>query len=1040
MIERFIAWAVRRRGIVFGLVAALIGGGAWAFSTLKVDAFPELSNIQVEVLTEAPGMSPLEVERLVTYPIEVALNGVPGVETVRSLSRYGLSDIKVVFVDGTDVFFARTRVAEQLQAVRGELPPLAVSQLGPLSGSIGEIYQYTLTGGGLSVMELRTLEDRVVRPQLRSVPGVADVNSFGGLVRQVHVTMHPDRLAAYGLTLADIVRAVQGNTLEAAGGYITHGDQQYILRGLGQAQSPDDVRATVIRSGTTGVPVTVGDVADVGYGAELRQGAVSQDARGEVVTGIVMALRGENSRTLVKRIRDRVARINQTLPPGVHMRPYYDQSELVEGTLTTVEHNLLEGGFLVIAILLLFLGNVRAAVMVAATIPLALLFAFVGMRWLGLSANLMSLGAIDFGMIVDGAVVMAELFVKTLHADEEAGRLPTSRDALSNRLAALAGEVGRPILFGVLIIMLVYVPIVTLQGLEGRMFSPMAITVAMALFGSLLLALAFVPAAATFVFRHGARESRIAVGLAAWLEAKYVPALHATMRWPRTTMAVATALFVGSLVLVPGLGTEFLPELDEGSFLITALRDPSVSLERSLAMQHEMEQALRLTPEVETVVSQVGRAEIATDPKGVDRAEVLVMLRPRAEWRTGVTKDSLQREMDHRLADRVAGVSFSFSQPVANRLDEITSGVRADLAIKVFGDDADVNRRIAEQIVGVVQHVPGAGDVQLEATSGQTYLTVRMDRQAMARFGIPLESAQAALRAAVSGDAVARVTEGNYTVDVVVQYPPALRSSPEALGAITVEGTGGTRIPLRTIATIFLEEGPIMIQRENGQRLVIVQSNVEERDLGGFTTAVQDAIRQQVKTPPGVFVEYGGQFENQQRAMARLRIVLPISILLIGLLLYSSLGSWWLAGIVLLNLPFAAIGGVAGLWVRGLHLSVSATIGFIALFGVAVLNGLVLLTTVQRAHDSGAPAADAAVTGARERLRPVLMTALVASIGFIPVAVSQGTGAEVQRPLATVVIGGLITSTLLTLLVLPTLYASVGTWLEHRRQRTSNSE
>jgi heavy metal efflux system protein len=1031
VIDRLIAWAVRRRGTVLFLVLALAAGGAWAFSSLPVDAFPELSSVQVEVFTEAPGMSPLEVERLVTYPVEVALTGIPAVDNIYSVSRYGLSVVRVVFEDGTDIYFARTRVAEALQAVRAELPAGAEIELAPLSGSIGEIYQYTLTGDGQSLMELRTIQDRIVRPQLRTVPGVADVNSWGGVVRQVSVTVQPARLAAHGVTLDDVVSALQGNTLRAASGYIERADEQYILRGLGQAQNPEDVGNTVIRAGPGGTPVTVGDVADVGYGAQVRQGAVTQDAQGEVVTGIVMALRGVNSRELVKRIRERVAEIDRALPEGVRIVPYYDQSELVEGTLRTVEHNLLLGGFLVISILLLFLGNVRAALLVAATIPLSLLFAFVGMRWLGLSANLMSLGAIDFGMIVDGSIVMSEHFIKELHRDEERGSYPRTPAMLAGRLIQLGQDVGRPVLFGVLIILLVYVPVVTLQGLEGRMFRPMAITVATALFGSLLLAMAFIPAASTLVFRSAARESRLALRLAAWLDRTYAPLVRGTMARPVTTVGVAVGAFALSLLLVPTLGTEFLPELDEGSFQLTAMRDPTISLDASLDMQRRLEQAVLRTPEVTTVVSQVGRAEIATDPAGVDRGEVFVMLEPRSRWRPGVTTEDLREEMEKHLEEYAPGLSVAFSQPVANRLDELTSGVRADLAIKIFGDDADTNRRVAEQIAQVVMAVPGAAEVQVPPTTGQTYLNVTMDRSAMARFGIPLAAAQRALAAAVSGEEVAEVVEGNFTTDVVVLYPPELRSSPEAIGAIAVAGAGGARVPLRSFATFALESGPIMVQREGGQRLVVVQANVSGRDLGGFAAAVQDIVRRQVDVPPGVFVRYGGSFENQQRATARLRLVLPLSILVIALLLYSSLQSWTLAAIVLLNLPFAAIGGVAALWLRGLHLSVSAAIGFIALFGVAVLNGLVLLTTVQRAHAGGTGARLAAELGARERLRPVLMTAAVASIGFVPVALSRGTGAEVQRPLATVVIGGLITSTLLTLFVLPTLYA----WVHERRDR-----
>ena len=1039
MIEKLIGWAVRRRMTVMILVAALVGGGVWALRTLRVDAFPDLTDVQVQVLVEAPGLSPVEVERLASFPIEVALNGIPRVTLVRSISKYAFAAITVVFEDGVDLYFARTLVSERLQSVRSSLPQQVEVSLGPLSAANSEIYHYTLedtsrassTAERTSLTDLRTLHDRVVRPQLRTVAGVTEVNAFGGFVRQVQVVISPEQLVRYGLTLHDVVEAIEANNSVAAGGYLEHRDEQYILRGLGQATGPVDLARTVIRSTTAGVPVLVGDVAQIAYGSELRQGAVSRDGRGEVMSGIVMMLRGENGREVVRRVRDRAAEINKTLPAGVVLTPFYDQTDLVNGTLRTVQTNLVEGGFLVIAILLLFLGNIRAAFIVAATIPLSLLFAFVGMRWLGLSANLMSLGAIDFGMIVDGSVVMTEHFVKTLHQDEEDGEFPSTADGLFTRIAGAAREVGRPIGFGVLIIMLVYIPILSLQGLEARMFRPMAITVAIALFGSLLLALAFIPAAATWVFRKGAPESRVAIRLSRWLDGRYAPILARSIARPAATLGIAVGIFAASMFVVPLLGTEFLPELDEGSLLIEATRDPGVSLTRSVEMQRELERTVRMSPEVTTVVSRVGRPEVGSDPMGLNRADVFVMLKPRSEWRSGVDKDSLVEEIEHRLEDRVPGVGVAFTQPMAMRLDELISGVRADLAVKVFGDDSRANREVAEKVAAVVRTVPGATEVRVEATEGQGYLNVRMNRDAMARFGIPMAEVQEALETAVGGRPVSQVVDGSYTLDVVVQYPAALRTSPEAIGAITVPAPGGARIALSQLAEIALESGPVQVSRESAQRLVVVQANVAGRDLGGFVDEVQATIGRNVIVPPGMFVTYGGEFENQQRAMSRLKFVVPVSIALIAGLLFMSLGSWTLALLVLTNLPFAAVGGILALWGRGLHLSVSASIGFIALFGVAVLNGLVLLTTVQRTRQAGASAEDAALRGARSRLRPVLMTALVASFGFLPVAFSHGTGAEVQRPLATVVIGGLVTSTLLTLLVLPTLYS----WIEGRAER-----
>jgi cobalt-zinc-cadmium resistance protein CzcA len=1034
VIHQLIAWALKRRVSVMILVAALVVAGIWSLRTLRVDALPDLTDVQVQVLVEAPGLSPLEVERLIAFPVEVAMNGLPRVTQVRSISKYAFAAITVVFEDGVDIYFARTLVNERLQSVATTLPPQAEAGLGPLAGAISEIYLYTVEGDSTDLAELRAIHDRVVRPQLRAVSGVAEVNAFGGFVRQVQVTISPQALAAHGLTLHDVVEAISANNAIAAGGYLERGDEQFILRGLGQATGPEDLRRTVIRAAPTGAAVLVQDVAQVDYGPEVRQGAVSRDGSGEVVSGIVMMRRGENSRDVVRRVRERVEAVNRSLPRGVSVVAYYDQTELVAGTLKTVRTNLIEGGLLVVAILLLFLGNVRAALIVAATIPLSLLFAFVGMRWLGLSANLMSLGAIDFGMIVDGSVVMVENFVKTLHQDETRGQLPVSRQALAGRLAEAAREVGRPIAFGILIILLVYIPILTLEGLEGRMFRPMAMTVAMALLGSLLLALIFIPAAATWVFRGGAREAPFAERLAEWLDDRYSPALAATIRRPLLPVGVALGVLAGSLLLVPQLGTEFLPELDEGSITIQAFRDPSVSLSHSIRMQAELERTLLEVPEVTTVVSRVGRAEVGSDPMGVNVADVFVMLEPRSAWRPGVSKDDLVEEMEGQLNERVPGMVFSFTQPMAMRLDELISGVRGDVAVKVFGEDPASNLEVAERVAEVIRQVDGATEVQVEATQGQPYLNVRLNRDAMARFGIPIAEVQEALETAVGGRPVSQVVEGNYAVDVVVQYPTALRSSVEAIGAITIPAPGGARVALAQLADIRLETGPVQVSRERAQRLVVVQANVRGRDLGGFAREVQDAITTGVQPPSGTFLTYGGQFENQERALSRLRIVVPISIALIAILLYMSLRSWPLAGLVLINLPFAAVGGIIALWTRGLHLSVSAAIGFIALFGVAVLNGLVLLTTLQRRRAGGASPEDAALHGARDRLRPVLMTALVASIGFIPVAVSHGTGAEVQRPLATVVIGGLVTSTLLTLFVLPTLYA----WLESRQWMASS--
>jgi heavy metal efflux system protein len=1026
MIDRLIAWALAHRATVVLLTLAMVGAGVYSLRTLRVDAFPDLTDVQVTVLADVPGLAPLEVERLVAFPLEVAMNGLPHVQQVRSISKYAFASITIVFDEGTELQFARNLVNQRLQSAREALPPSADVELGPLAGANSEIYMYTITGDGRDLMELRTIHDRIVRPQLRTVRGVTEVNGWGGFVRQAQVVVRPAQLTRFGLTLHEVVDALEGNDALTAGGYLEHRDEQYILRGLGQVTSLDDLRQTVIRASAGGVPVTIGDVADVRFGPGIRQGAVSRDGKGEVVSGIVMMLRGENAREVVARVRERVAEINQSLPPGVTLEPYYDATELVEGTLHTVRTNLLEGGLLVVAVLLVFLGDLRAALLVAITIPLSLLFAFIGMRWVGLSANLMSLGAIDFGMIVDGSVVMTEQFVRRLHRRQDA-----DAEDVRPLLLEAAHDVGRPVAFGVLIILLVYLPILTLQGLEGRMFRPMAITVGFALFGSLLLALALVPAVATWVFRRGAHEAGWSLRLEAWLDARYATLLRYVLPHPGRTVAVALVVLAGAATLVPQLGTEFVPQLDEGALLVDAVRDPAVSLTTSVEMQRELERAVLMSPEVTHVLSRVGRPAVGSDPMGVHKADVFVGLKPRDEWRPGLTREMLEREIAERIEGRVPGVAISMTQPMQMRLDELIAGVRADLAVKVFGDDPVANRRTAERVADVVRRVPGAAEVRVEATEGQGYLNVRMDRAQLARFGIPVRDVQEALGAAVGGERVSSLVEGSYAVDVVVQYPAELRASPEEIGRITIPSSAGARIPLAQLADIRLEGGPVQVSRERAQRFVLVQANVEGRDLGGFALDVQSAVAREVRLPPGVFIGYGGEFENQARAMARLRVVVPLSIAVIAGLLYASLASWRLAALILVNLPFAAVGGVAALWLRGLHVSVSALIGFIALFGVAVLNGLVLLSTVQRQRATGLEPWHAAESGARERLRPVLMTALVASLGFIPVAVSEGRGAEVQRPLATVVIGGLITSTLLTLLVLPTAYA----WMEQRRVR-----
>ena len=1021
MIERFITWALAYRLPVLVLFTAMAVLGVAAFRDLRIDALPDLTNNQVQVLTEVRGLAPVEVEKLVTYPIEVAMQGLPGVEEIRSTSKFALSIVTVVFEDRIEPYFARQLVFERLQHARGQLPAVAEPALGPMASGMGEIYMYTLDSEGRQqdAMALRTLQDWVVRPQLRSVPGVTEVNSFGGQVKQVHVLIEPEKLVAHKLTFDDVGAAL-GKTSSAAGGnFIVHNKEQYIVRGLGLAESLDDVRKTVIEA-HGGTPVFVRDVATVVLGPEVRQGAVTADATGEVVSGIVMMLRGENSRAVMERVKKRATAINEALPPGVTLTPYYDQTDLVARTIHTVQVNLLEGGLLVVVILFIFLRNVRAALLVAVTIPLSMLFAFIGMRYAGLSANLMSLGAIDFGLIVDGSIVMVENAMRRL-------RQPESQ-ALSKfeAVSASAREVGKPIFFGVLVIILVYLPILTLQGLEGKMFAPMALTVGFALIGSLLIALTLVPVLATWVLptHHAAEPEREPV--MARLRGAYHRTLEAALRRKAVPVVIATVAFVGSLALVPSLGTEFLPEMDEGSILVQAIRLPSISLEESLATQRRIEATIGEFPEVDMVVSRTGRPEIASDPMGVNTTDTFVMLKPRETWRFP-SKAALEDALRDALA-AIPGVNYNFTQPIAMRVDELVSGVKSDVAVKLFGDDLRILSRTADQIAAAIRDVPGAREINVEQVEGQTYLDVKPDRDALARYGVSVGHVQSLIEGAIGGQVVGDIVEGQRRFAIVAKLPDASRSSRQAVAGMLVDTPDGGAVPLDQVAAVTMARGPAQVSRENAQRRIVVEANVAGRDIGSFVADAQRAIREKVAMPPTYFVTWGGQFENQERAMQRLMVVVPAAIGGIFLLLFLSFRSGCQAAIVLSILPLATVGGVLALWVRGLHLSVSAAIGFVALFGVAVLNGIVLVETINRLRAEGREVDEAVLEGSVTRLRPVLMTALVASLGFVPMALSTGAGAEIQRPLATVVIGGLITATFLTLFVLPTAYA----WLRPR--------
>ena len=1025
MINRIIAFSLKQRLLVVAMVVLVAALGFYSLNNIPIDAFPDVTNIQVQILAEAPGLSPVEVEKLVTFPIEVAMNGLPRLTEVRSISKFGLAVVTVVFEDGVDIYFARQLVLERLQRVKESLPPTVPDpEMGPITTGMGEIYQYFLESDSLDLMTLRTIQDWIVKPQLRTVPGVTEVNSFGGLVKQYQVLVDPAKLLSYNITLQDVFEAVENNNSVAGGNFLEHASEQYIIRGIGLAQSEQDLENIIVKN-EGGTPIFIKNVANVTVGPEVRQGAVVMQGRGEVAAAIVMMLKGENSRKVIERVKAKIEEINKTLPPHVKIHPYYDQTELVNKTITTVRTNLLEGGLLVIAVLLIFLGDLRGGLIVASSIPLSMMFAFIGMEWLGLSANLMSLGAIDFGMIVDGSVVMVENFErKLLHKDPNRTKLQVIEDA--------AKEVGRPILFGILIIIAVYLPILTLQGIEGKMFTPMALTVGMALIGSLILTLTFVPVASSFLLKE--KSSHQEPRIIHWIRQLYTPLLEKALKRRSLTLGIALVVLLVSFALVPFLGTEFIPELDEGSILVQPIRMPSVSLTESIEMEKKIQQIIMQFPEVEFVVGRLGRPDIATDPMGVNLSDIYVTLKPKSEWKTATTKEELVEKMVAELK-HVPGVNYNITQPIAMRVDELVAGVKSDLAIKLFGEDLKILKEKADHIAQVVRTVEGAADVITEQISGQPYLNIYIDRNAIARYGLNVADVQRVVEIAIGGKVATEVFEGQIRFGVLVRYPESRRGDIQAIENTLVNLPSGGTIPLSQVARIAAEEGPVQVSREFGRRRIVVECNVRGRDIGSFVSEAQKKIDAGVQLPPGYSITWGGQYEHQESATKRLLVVIPLSIFIIFVLLFTTFGNIRHSMLILLNLPFALSGGIFALLIRGLHLSVSASIGFIALFGVAVLNGIVLISYVNQLLKEGHELEFAVIKGTSDRLRPVLMTALVASLGFLPMALSQGTGAEVQRPLATVVIGGLITSTLLTLFVLPILYSQI----ESRRRTAQNA-
>jgi len=1057
LLERIIGAAIAHRWLMLLLTGALVLLGAWSFTRLPIDATPDITNVQVQINTAAPGYSPLETEQRITFPVETVLAGLPKMESVRSLSRYGLSQVTVVFADGTDIYFARQQVAERLQQARSQIPDGLDPQLGPIATGLGEIFMYTIDadpearkvdGSAYTATDLRTLQDWVIRPQLRNVPGVTEVNTIGGFQRQVHITPDPAKLRALGFTLEDVAAAVEANNQNVGAGYIERNGQQFLVRVPGQVADLEQI-GNIVLDRREGVPIHVHDVATVADGPELRSGAATQNGH-EVVMGTVVMLVGANSRDVAQAAAARLAQAQRSLPEGVTVTASYDRTALVDRTIQTVAKNLLEGALLVIVVLFLLLGNFRAALITAAVIPLAMLFTLTGMARGGVSANLMSLGALDFGLIVDGAVIIIENCLRRFGDRTHAlGRAMTRAERFAETAAATA-EVIRPSLFGLGIITAVYLPIFALTGVEGKMFHPMAITVVLALSGAMLLCLSFVPAAIALFL--GGRVQEQENRLMAWLRRRYQPLLDLALRRGRWMVAGALALVVGCGLLATRLGSEFVPNLDEGDVAMHAMRIPGTSLTQSVQMQQQIELRLLQFPEVAKVFSKIGTPEVASDPMPPSVADTFIMMKPRGQWPDPrKPRASLLAELEAAV-EELPGNNYEFTQPIQMRMNELISGVRADVAVMLYGDDLDTLMDVGRRIEKVAAAVPGAADVRLEQTSGLPLLTVTPDRQKLAGYGLNPGQVQSTVATAVGGQVAGQLFEGDRRFDIVVRLPEELRQDPAALADLPVSLetalasgnadelsrggaagalTGNPRtVPLRELARIDTSEGPNQINRDNGKRRIVVTANVRDRDLGSFVADLQQAIDARVPLPAGYWIDYGGSFEQLISASQRLAVVVPATLALIFAMLFWAFGSARDAAIVFSGVPLALTGGVLALALRGIPLSISAGVGFIALSGVAVLNGLVMISFVRSLRGQGRPLPEAVREGALGRLRPVLMTALVASLGFVPMAFNVGAGSEVQRPLATVVIGGIVSSTLLTLLVLPVLYR----WL-HRAER-----
>jgi len=1035
MLEKLIRASIAHRWLVLLLVLGLSALGLWNYGRLPIDAVPDITNVQVQINTEAPGYSPLEAEQRVTFPVETALAGLARLQYTRSISRYGLSQVTVVFEDGTDIYFARQQVAERLQQAASQLPAGIEPSLGPVATGLGEIFMYTVEAedgaqGTWTPTALRTLQDWVVRPQLRHLKGVTEVNTVGGYVRQFHITPDPTKLLAYGLTLRDVIDAVARNNASVGAGYIERAGEQYLIRVPGQVADAEGLRQIVVAS-RDGLPLRIADLAEVGEGSELRTGAATQDGH-EVVLGTVFMLIGENSRAVAQRAADKLKAIDATLPAGAKAKAVYDRTELVDRTIATVQKNLVEGALLVVAVLFLLLGNLRAALITAAVIPLTMLLTISGMVQNRVSANLMSLGALDFGLIVDGAVIIVENCLRRFgERQHQLGRL-LNREERFELAATASAEVIKPSLFGLFIIAAVYLPIFALDGVEGKMFHPMAFTVVIALTGAMALSLTFVPAAvAQFVAgRVEEKETRVVRAFKRF----YAPLLEKVLALRVAVVVGAAVLTVLVGLLAMRLGSEFIPNLDEGDIALHALRIPGTSLTQAIAMQTQLEARIKQFPEVEQVVAKIGTGEVATDPMPPSVADTFIMLKDRKDWpNPRKPRAELVGELE-KAVWTIPGNNYEFTQPVQMRMNELIAGVRAEVAIKLYGDDLERLEQVGQTIEKLAGTIEGAADVKLEQVTGLPLLTIMPDRVALARYALSVGDVQDTVSIALGGSVAGQVFEGDRRFDIVVRLPEHQRQNPNALASLPIPiridraevhgaSLSPTHVPLGEVAAIEIAPGPNQISRENGKRRVVITANVRGRDLGSFVEELRARVSDEVELPEGYWIEYGGTFEQLISASRRLSVVVPVVLAMIFGLLFMAFGSGKDAAIVFSGVPLALTGGVLALWLRGIPLSISAGVGFIALSGVAVLNGLVMISFIRKLRADGDPLHEAIVDGALTRLRPVLMTALVASLGFLPMALNVGTGAEVQRPLATVVIGGIVSSTLLTLLVLPALYS-----------------